>query len=182
MKDWIPGFFYGTNFGLVVTPGTILRTVLPLYGTGLGVDAAGNQVGSPDTDPESIVIHRNVGQLELNNISVENVTITVAVRFTVGLFSQVTGAVEVYTEDLESAVDANESFTHERRIRLAPGFNTLDEVLDPAWSMFDLTSKRALRSAEFYCMVINASATGGGGASGALLLRHFFRAWATWKG
>jgi len=178
--DWIPGFFYGVFAPIAVPPTTGFSGVVPLVGTGLGVDPAGNQVGVPDTDPESVLVHRVVGQIELINFSLDITEVDVDLRFTKGLYSQVTGAVEVFTEDLESGADANESFTHERRVRLFPGQSTLDLEVDPAWAMYDIKSKRTLRAAEFYCIVVNAQSLGG--LEGALGFRHYLRAWVTYKG
>jgi len=153
---------------------------VPLVGTGLGVDPAGNQVGMPDTDPESVLVHRVVGQIEMENFSLgDGASIFCQLRFTKGLFSTVTGAVEVFTEELESGPDANESFTHERRFNLFPGQSNIDIDIDPAWSMFDIKSKRTLRAAEFYCIVLNASVAAG--EEGALRFKHYLRAWTTYR-
>ena len=179
-SDWIPGFFYGNPIGVVVPFVGGIDFVFPLVGTGLGLDPAGNQVGMPDTDPDDILIHRLVGQCDFNNVSFEAVQIEVAIRFTVGLFTSA-GTVEVFTETLNDAADANESFTHERRFRLDAGFSTTDAIVDPAWSMYDLKSKRTLRAAEIYCAVVNLTAISAG-ADGALFMTHFWRAWASWKG
>ena len=178
-SDWIPGFFYGTPIGVLVPLATTTEFVFPLIGTGLGLDPAGNQVGVPDTDPDDMLIHRLVGQCEVNNISLEAVQVDVAFRFTVGLFTS-GGTVEVFTETLDDAADANESFTHERRFKLDPGFSTLDAIVDPAWSMFDIKSKRTLRAAEIYCCVVNLDAIGQ--ADGAIFMTHYWRAWTSWKG
>lgn len=178
-SDWIPGFFYGTPVGIEVPLATSTDFVFPLVGTGLGIDPAGNQVGMPDTDPDDLLIHRLVGQCEFNNISLEAVQIDIVLRFTVGMLTS-GGTVEVFTETLDSGPDANESFTHERRFKLDAGFSSFDAIVDPAWSMFDIKSKRTLRASEIYCCVVNLFPIGS--ADGALFMQHYWRAWCSWKG
>lgn len=182
-SDWIPGVGYGVPVGVEIIPGTPFVGVLPLVGTGLGLDPAGNQVGVPDTDPESLLVHRCVGQIDFFNISQEtSIDIQVRIRFVVGLYSQATGAIEVFTEDLDDASDANESFAHERRIVLPQGVRTLDVRTDPAWAMYDIKSKRSLASSQWYCAVIEATSNPGpGGEAGILFVQHYLRSWVTWK-
>lgn len=177
--DWVPGFFYGVPIALEVPVGGA-SFVLPLVGTGLGVDVAGNQVGVPDTDPESVLIHRLVGQLRLENVTVEFGAIQVDLRFTKGLFREETGTVEVFTENLSAAVWANESFTHERRCQVLSGQNSLELEVDPANNFFDIKSKRSLASAEFYVAVVNVRHFGPG--VGSLFFTHYWRHWVTYKG
>jgi len=180
--DWIPNVGYGQPFGTEVTSAGFVG-VLPLVGTGLGVDPAGNQVGVPDTDPESLLVHRTVGQIDFLNASQEDVDLTVNIRFTKGLYSQATGAIEVFTEDLNDPQDANEQFTHERRFELVQGVGTFDVRVDPAWSMYDIRAKRTLRAAEWYCAVIEVQKAGSTtGADGVLILTAFLRSWVTFKG
>lgn len=60
-SDWVPGAFYGVYAPIVVPFVGGFTGVVPLIGTGLGVDPAGNQVGFPDTDPDKLLVHRLVG-------------------------------------------------------------------------------------------------------------------------
>jgi len=177
-KDWVPCFGYGV-FAPVLIPATGTQFVIPLVGTGLGLDPAGNQVGVPDTDPEELLVHRTVGQFEFRNLSVEQFEIAVQMRFTTAIYNQTLGALFPFTIDLEDGADANEGFMSERRFNLStPGVSLLDAFIDPKWSHFDITTKRKLRSAEWTCVVINLAPIPGGD-NAVVGIRHFLRSWVT---
>lgn len=179
-KDWVPCFGYGVGANVLVGPGPT-QFLIPLVGTGLGVDPSGNQVGVPDTDPEELIVHRTIGQFQFTNVGLpdEFTELFVQVRYTTAIYNNTLAALFPFTIDLESGADANESFMNERRFNLPnPGVTNTSVSFDPRWSHWDITTKRKLRSAEWTCAVINVAAIPGG-LQGVLNVRHFLRSWVT---
>lgn len=181
-KDWVPCFGYGVTASLLIPGTTDTQFVVPLVGTGLGVDPAGNQVGFPDTDPEEVTIHRTVGQWRWRLLAADALTeVRIGMRFTTATYNQTLGALFPFTLDLNDGADANEGFFHERRFSMStPDVDTTDVFVDPHWSMFDLTSKRRLQSAEWTCCVVDIRPIGPQQDFG-LVFDHFLRSWVTTK-
>jgi len=182
-RDWVPCFGYGVRSQILVPLGSPTQFVIPLVGTGLGVDPAGNQVGVPDTDPESVTVHRTIGQM---NFKLVNQGVfqecRVRLRFTTAMFNADLGALFPFTLDLSDGADANELFFAERSFELdTPGASTISQFADPRWSHFDLTSKRTLRAAEWTCCVVQLEPIQLVGEGQVVELTHWLRSWTTSK-
>lgn len=192
-SDWVPCDGYGDQVSVPLTGVAFYTHVIPLLGTGLGVEQLDNQVAVMDDTEMAVTSHRVVGQVMLQITGVGEPlgrgTFIVTHRTALGMYSQVTGDWEIFTDVFTgpfAAEDANEPFLHERHYVLqneepdVAFVNTLDVQRDPGWSHFDIRVKRRLQANQALLHIIQVVNVGVDDLNVSIL--PWLRTYATSKG